>query len=219
MSRSLNPQLLRPLACLDVATTGPSATFDRIIEIQVTRFAPDGNRTRLVHRLNPGVPIPASATALHHISDQDVVGRPPFETIAVGLEQFLQACDLCGSGIRRIGLPSLMAEFSRVGIRFSLRKRAIIDIAQPENPGVSRNVILLATSAVLAALLMKNSEELYPELRQRVCHFRFCHAPLFVVICKAALVMGTADVNFTSTPLASRFGASTVASRFPPFRC
>ena len=166
MSRSLTPPLLTPLACLDVAATGPSITLDRIIEIQVTRFAPDGTRTRLIHRLNPGIPIPPSATALHYIVDQDVVCFPRFETIAVGLEQFLQDCDLCGSGIKQVSLPLLVAEFSRVGIQFSLGKRAVIDVAQTDNSSVSRELVLLATAAVLDALMAKNSDAVYPMLFQ-----------------------------------------------------
>jgi len=145
------------LACVDVAATGPHITLDRIIEVQVTRFAPDGNRTRVVHRLNPGIPIPASASALHRITDQDVVCCPRFETIAVGLEQFLRECDICGSGIKQITLPLLMAEFSRAGIRFSLRKRAVLDVAQPSEPRESRKLIVLATAAVLDALMAKKS--------------------------------------------------------------
>jgi hypothetical protein len=159
------PQLLRPLVCLDIAATGPSIMLDRLIEIQVTSSGPDGERTRVIQRLNPGIPIPPPAAALHDISDEDVAACPRFEDIAADLEESLRACDLCGFGIRQVGLQLLMAEFSRAGIRFSLRDRAVIDVAQPDNPGVSRDFILLATSAVLAALVTKNSEKLYPVLR------------------------------------------------------
>jgi DNA polymerase III subunit epsilon len=153
------PEMIRPLATLDIETTGDSVQSDRIVEITAMKFTPAGDRTRLVQRLNPGIPISGSATARHGISDTDVEDCPRFEAIASHLAHFLSDCDLCGSNIQQFDLPFLLAEFSRVGIQFSLRKRAILDVAEVNRAREPRELMNLAISAVLVALVTKNSEK------------------------------------------------------------
>lgn len=153
------PEMIRPLATLDIETTGNSVLSDRIVEITVMKFTPAGDRSRSVWRLNPGIPIPPSATARHGISDKHVVECPRFEAIASHLVHFLSDCDLCGSNIKRLDLPILLAEFSRVGIQFALRKRAILDVAEFNRSREPCELMNLAISAVLVALVTKNSEK------------------------------------------------------------
>ena len=66
------------LACLDAETTGTDPAADRIVSLAVVRVAPDGTRSTRSWRLNPGVPIGASATAVHGITDADVADCPRF---------------------------------------------------------------------------------------------------------------------------------------------
>src|SRR5262245_62062980 len=119
--------LTRALAVVDLETTGVSLKNDRIIEIAVVKFAPEGNRIRFYHRINPGIPIPASATAVHGIADKDVADCPQFATIAAALARFLRDCDLAGYGICKFDLPMLVNEFTRAGIHFSLNRRGVLD--------------------------------------------------------------------------------------------
>ena len=122
-----NIQLDRPLAVLDLETTGTDPKLDRIIEISVLRVRPDGGHDHRTGRVNPGVPIPPEATAIHGIGDDDVADSPTFRAIAPGLVRFLDGCDLAGFNILNFDLRLLVAEFNRVGLVFPVSGRRVID--------------------------------------------------------------------------------------------
>ena len=119
--------LSRPLAVFDLETTGVSPAVDRIIEITIIRLALDGSETVLHMRLNPDVPIPPDATAVHRITDEDVAGEPTFAAVAAEIYAFLEGCDLAGFNVIRFDLPMLEAEFERAGVEFSREGRAVVD--------------------------------------------------------------------------------------------
>jgi DNA polymerase-3 subunit epsilon len=85
-----NITLARPLAVIDLETTGTDPKKDRIVEISVLKIMPDGERIYRTRRLNPGIPIPAEASAIHGITDADVAAELPFDRIAGGLLEFLE---------------------------------------------------------------------------------------------------------------------------------
>ncbi|HLE47897.1 MAG TPA: 3'-5' exonuclease, partial [Candidatus Thermoplasmatota archaeon] len=72
---------LRRLVALDLEPTGFNVYRDRIVEFCFIELDADlcelGRWTR---RVNPGVPIPAAATAVHGIRDADVVHLPTLES-------------------------------------------------------------------------------------------------------------------------------------------
>ena len=84
----------RPLAFFDLETTGIDPGSDKIVEISVLRIDPDGSRETRTRRINPGRPIPAGATAVHGIRDEDVRDEPSFQQIAKSLLQFLEGADV-----------------------------------------------------------------------------------------------------------------------------
>jgi DNA polymerase III subunit epsilon len=83
-----NLTLIRPLAVIDVETTGVNTASDRVVQIATLRVEPDGRSDLRSALINPGVPIPAEATAIHGISDADVADEPPFDGVAPGLLSF-----------------------------------------------------------------------------------------------------------------------------------
>ena len=113
MARTL--KLERPLAVFDIESTGIVPQRDRIVELAVIRIDPDGSIRKTVRRLNPQMPIPAGATAVHGISDADVADAPTFADIAEKLAAFLDGCDLGGYNITGFDIPMLEAEFQRAG--------------------------------------------------------------------------------------------------------
>jgi DNA polymerase-3 subunit epsilon len=117
----------RPLAFLDLETTGLSTVSDRIIELAVIRVTPQGDVLEAVRRFNPGMPIPPEATAVHGITDADVADEPPFSARARSLAELLENCDLSGFNLRRFDLPVLLAEFKRAGVPFSIQGRRLVD--------------------------------------------------------------------------------------------
>ncbi len=121
-------QLERPLVFFDLETTGLKVSDDRIVELAVVRLDPAGDVTEKVRRFNPGIPIPAEATAVHGITDADVADKPSFAQRARALSDFLAPCDLAGFNVRRFDLPMLLAEFQRAGVEFDPTDRHIIDV-------------------------------------------------------------------------------------------
>ncbi len=119
--------LHRPLAVIDLESTGTDPAVDRVIEVAVLTLAPDGTDDLFVTRVNPGRPIPAAATAVHGIGDTDVRDAPTFATLAPDLARRLAECDLAGFGITGFDLPLLAAEFARAGLPFPLAGRAVLD--------------------------------------------------------------------------------------------
>jgi DNA polymerase-3 subunit epsilon len=122
-----NLDLNRPLAIVDLETTGLDPQKDRIVEIGVLKLVPGGDREQRSRRLNPGMPIPPAATAVHGITDADVAGAPRFEEVAGSLLALLDGCDFCGFNLKRFDLRVLHAEFVRAGRPLSMEGRSVID--------------------------------------------------------------------------------------------
>jgi len=120
-------ELSRPLAVVDIQSTGLKPDTSRIVRLSVLRVEPDGGENLKSVIVNPGIPIPADATQVHGISDSDVVGKPVFRAYARGLADHLEGCDLAGFAIERFGLPLLQSEFKRNGVDFIVTGRAVVD--------------------------------------------------------------------------------------------
>ena len=108
--------LKRPIIFFDLETTGIDIARDRIVEISMVKVMPDGEEIVRTRRINPGMPIPAEATAIHGITDEDVKDCPLFPQIAKSLAQFIEGCDFGGFNSNRFDLPMLVEEFMRAGV-------------------------------------------------------------------------------------------------------
>ena len=122
-----NLVLERPLAFIDIETTGLRPGLDRIVELSILKVSPDGTRVYKNHRVNPETPIPEEATAVHGITDADVKHEPTFRRYARGIAQFLDDCDIAGFNVIRFDLPFLEAEFRRAGVEFARKDRQLVD--------------------------------------------------------------------------------------------
>lgn len=121
-------QLNRPLCVFDLETTGLKLGVDRIIEIAIVKAYPDGHIEELYHRINPEMPIPAESTAVHHIKDQDVALEPTFKEYAPVVLKFIGNSDLAGFNSNKFDVPMLVEEFLRVGLKFEMKGRRMIDV-------------------------------------------------------------------------------------------
>lgn len=120
-------QLDRPLAVFDIESTGTNPRADRIIELAIVKLLPKGGQQVLTYQVNPGIPIPPEAAAIHGITDADVANKPLFRAIAPELYRELDGCDLGGYNIIRFDIPMLIEEFQRASLNFSLDGRRVID--------------------------------------------------------------------------------------------
>lgn len=121
-------KLKRPIVFFDLETTGVDTSKDRIVEISLIKVMPDGEEITKTRLINPGMPIPPSATAIHGITDEDVKDCPMFQQIAKSLEQFIRGCDFGGFNSNRFDLPLLVEEFMRAGVDVDFKRRKFVDV-------------------------------------------------------------------------------------------
>ncbi len=121
-------KLKRPIAFLDLETTGIKVATDRIVEISIVKIHPDGKKEIKTRRVNPEMHIPAETSAIHGIFDDDVKDEPTFRQLANGLHQFLNNCDLAGYNSNRFDIPLLAEEFLRADIDFDVDTRKLVDV-------------------------------------------------------------------------------------------
>ena len=120
--------LKNPMVFFDLETTGVSITHDRIVEVSFLKVYPNGKEEIKSRRINPDMPIPPQATAIHGITDDDVKDCPTFKQVARSLADQLEGCDLAGFNSSRFDVPMLAEEFLRAGVDFDMSKRKFVDV-------------------------------------------------------------------------------------------
>ncbi|MDO9542242.1 MAG: 3'-5' exonuclease [Kiritimatiellia bacterium] len=170
--------LKRPLAFIDIESTGTNPRQDRIIDLAIIKLMPDGSREKHVFRCNPGIPIPPEAEAIHHISNADIAECPLFTIQAEKIYEILKNCDLGGFSIVRFDIPMLTEEFARSGFAFPADDCQVVDAQRIFHKKEPRNLTaalafycgeehvdahgaeadVLATIKVLAAQLKKYAD-------------------------------------------------------------
>jgi len=121
-------QISRPIAFIDLETTGVNLSTDRIVEIAIIKIFQDGTRQIKRKLINPETPIPQQTTDIHGITDAMVKNAPTFKQAANELKQFIENCDLGGYNSNRFDIPMLMEEFLRIGMTVDLSTRRMIDV-------------------------------------------------------------------------------------------
>jgi len=120
-------ELTKPLAVIDIETTGLHKQKDRIVDFCIVKILPDGQKETLKSLINPTIPIPLESTNIHGIRDEDVRDKPTFKEFAQKVIDFLDNCDLCGYGIK-FDLDFLELEFKKANVTFSREGREVIDV-------------------------------------------------------------------------------------------
>jgi DNA polymerase-3 subunit epsilon len=100
---------------VDVETTGLSPDSDNIVEIGAVEFNASGVVRTFATLVNPGRPIPASATALHGITDTMVAHAPPFRAAVTQLLAMAEGKILVAHNAR-FDAAFLRSEMQRNGI-------------------------------------------------------------------------------------------------------
>lgn len=119
----------RPIVFFDLETTGTNVTSDRIVEISIIKVYHDGREPKeFVQRINPGIPIPAEATAVHHITDDDVKNAPKFETLAQKIADTFRGADIAGFNSTKFDIPLLCEEMARAKVAFDVRSSNLVDV-------------------------------------------------------------------------------------------
>lgn len=161
--------LTRPLFLVDTETTGVDPQKDRIVEIGFQQWGAEGMVKEWRALVNPGIPIPASATKVHGITDavfkvcrvcgadkehgdvKNIVQYgdgllcdkfspwPSFKDLAPNLAKGFTACDYAGKNVR-FDLRLLAAEMARAGQAWGYAGARIIDADRLEQLAVPRDL-------------------------------------------------------------------------------
>jgi DNA polymerase-3 subunit epsilon len=116
----------RAMVVVDTEATGLDPATARVVEVAALRLTPGAQPAWFHTLVDPGVPIPAEASAVHGITDSDVRGKPRFAAVAPALFRFLYHGDLLAYNAA-FDLLMLTGEFARVGMRLKVRGRAVVD--------------------------------------------------------------------------------------------
>ncbi len=121
-------ELSRPIAFIDLETTGVNLSSDRVVEIAIIKVMPDNSRVVKRRLINPEMPIPKQSSDIHGITDEMVQDAPTFKQAGNEIKQFLENSDLGGYNSNRFDIPMLMEEFLRAGMDVDLSDRRMIDV-------------------------------------------------------------------------------------------
>jgi DNA polymerase-3 subunit epsilon len=130
--------LERPVAFVDLETTGGNPAYHRVIEIGVVAATAGGLEYEWSSLVNPGMSIPWGVQALTGITDEMVAEAPIFEDVAASLaERFEGRLFVAHNASFDYGF--LRSEFRRSGIRFESRVACTVKLSRRVNPGMPRH--------------------------------------------------------------------------------
>lgn len=91
-----------PITVLDVETTGKRPGLDRVVQIGLARFEGGAVVDTNVCEINPGIAIPAEATAIHGITDDMVRDAPTLDAFMADprTKKLIDGAQLCGYNAR-----------------------------------------------------------------------------------------------------------------------
>jgi DNA polymerase-3 subunit epsilon len=124
----MNLQLTRPIAFIDLETTGINISTDRIVEIAIVKISPDGSKLVKRKIINPTIPIPQGATDVHGITNEMVKDAPTFKQASNEIKQFIEGCDIGGYNSNRFDIPMLVEEFLRCELNIDIENRKLVDV-------------------------------------------------------------------------------------------
>jgi DNA polymerase III epsilon subunit family exonuclease len=124
---------------LDFETTGLDSVIGRVVEIGAIRFStgPGGcvEEASLACLVDPGMPIPRQASAIHGISDADVAGSPAFGEVAHALLALSAGAIIVAHNVR-FDLSFFDVELSRLGlVRPEARTEDTVALSRRAFPG------------------------------------------------------------------------------------
>ena len=128
-----------PAVAIDIETTGLDVDKVRIVEIGAVRLetcAP-GPKPVFAELVDPGIPIPDSATKIHGIADADVAGAPPFPERMAEFGAWAGSAVVIGYSVG-FDLAVLKAEHERHGVPWqpprALDVGHLVDLVAPTLP-------------------------------------------------------------------------------------
>lgn len=119
---------MRPLAFLDLETTGTDIATSRIVEIAIVRVHESGEEDQFHSLINPGIPIPWGAARIHGITDAKVKDAPVLGQVLPEIVRLIEGSDIAGYHSNEFDIPLLVVELSRHGYAWDHTQSNWIDV-------------------------------------------------------------------------------------------
>lgn len=139
----------------DLETTGVNILNDHIIEIYALKIEGE-TRTELHKFINPGIPIPLEASAIHGYTDEFVRDKPLLSDVIGEIDMFFAGQDIIGYNNRNFDNLIMAIEFIRCARDFKLDERKIIDVFEMWKKFEPRNL-----GGAYKRFCNENSEDLH----------------------------------------------------------
>ncbi|MBS1650582.1 MAG: 3'-5' exonuclease [Bacteroidetes bacterium] len=120
--------LTKPLAFIDLETTGLTIGHDKIVEIGIIKVNTNNETEEKLWRINPEMPIPEKVSMLHGIYNKDVADKPTFKQLGNEIAGFIGNADIAGYNSNKFDIPMLVEEFMKAEIDFDIQQRKLIDV-------------------------------------------------------------------------------------------
>lgn len=121
---------------LDTETTGLSPKKDRIIDIGIVEVSDRAQVDTFSTMVNPGISIPAAASAVNHIYNSDVKTAPSFVSVAHSVSWRVNKKVVVGYNVK-FDLDFLGYEFARAGVSASVSYVDVLPLARRAFPGLA----------------------------------------------------------------------------------
>lgn len=112
--------------CIDCETTGLDAKQDRIIEVAAVRFTLTEILDSFEFLIDPECVIPESSIAIHHITQEMVLGKPKIVAVLPHIIQFVGKSIIIGHGVG-FDVEMIASAAERANIPCELRYNRILD--------------------------------------------------------------------------------------------
>src|SRR5690606_31558402 len=128
----------RPLAFVDLETTGTHPRADRIIEIGAVLLEPDGTHREWQTLVDPEASIPPFIANFTGISNDDIAGAPRFADIADELHTLLEDRVFVAHNAR-FDYGFLRHAFQRAGLKFHRQPLCTVKLSRRLYPAFTRH--------------------------------------------------------------------------------
>lgn len=174
----------KPIVFFDLETTGKSQNPNDVRIIEISAMKVDPQTLDVIDNLyykcnNDGVSIDPDATERHGMVEADLVGYPPFQSVAKKVFDFFEGCDVGGYYCSVFDIPILYYSFIRAGLTWeykSINNYDIYTLYRKFNSGKLADVYKKYTGKDLndahhASADIEATLEVYKEMRKRYEEF------------------------------------------------
>lgn len=118
---------MKPVTFFDLESTSADRNSAKIVEIALVRINLDGTRDQFQSLVNPEIPIPPEATAIHQITDEAVKDAPTLKSLIPIISSAIEGCDIGGFNSNNYDIPLLYKELADCGYTWDLTDVSFID--------------------------------------------------------------------------------------------